>query len=50
MAAKCTSVNERGAVGIRLKSAAAIVRQDKEHFGRRAVSGGSGSAKPPPLL
>jgi hypothetical protein len=50
IAAECTFVDERGAVGIRLKPAAAIVRQYGERFRaprrqrRRAVP------KPPPLL
>jgi hypothetical protein len=38
IAAECTFVDERGAVGIRLKSAAAIVRQYGSQF-----RGGSGS-------
>ena len=32
IAAECTLINERGAVGIRLKPAAAIVRQYGERF------------------
>jgi hypothetical protein len=50
IAAECAFVDERGAVGIRLKPAAAIVRQYGEEFQalrrrpRRAVP------KPPPLL
>jgi hypothetical protein len=35
IAAECAYVDERGAVGIRLKPAAAIVRQYGEQFRRR---------------
>ena len=36
IAAECTFIDERGAVGIRLKPAAAIVRQYGEQFRRPA--------------
>ena len=49
IAAECTFVDERGAVGIRLKPAAAIVRQYGEQF-RAARRRRPRSAKPPPLL
>ena len=51
IAAECAYVDERGAVGIRLKPAAAIVRQYGEQF-RRAPrrQRKPRPAKPPPLL
>src|SRR4029077_21083662 len=43
IAAECAYVDERGGVGIRLESAAAIVRQYGEQFrAHSAVSGGLG--------
>jgi hypothetical protein len=51
IAAECAFVDERGGVGIRLRPAAAIVRQYGEQFRqkhrRRPVRRGP---KPPPLL
>ena len=51
IAAECAYVDERGGVGIRLKPAAAIVRQYGEQF-RRAPRRQRRPApvKPPPLL
>jgi hypothetical protein len=49
IAAECTFVDERGAVGIRIKPAAAIVRQYGEQFRVRRRRRPR-SAKPPPLL
>jgi hypothetical protein len=49
IAAECTFVDERGAVGIRLKPAAAIVRQYGEQF-RAPRRRRPRSAPPPPLL
>jgi hypothetical protein len=50
IAAECTFIDERGAVGIRLKPAAAIVQQYGEQF-RAARRGPRRAApKPPPLL
>jgi hypothetical protein len=49
IAAECTFVDERGAVGIRLKPAAAIVRQYGEQFRVRRRRRPR-PAKPPPLL
>ena len=51
IAAECAFIDDRGAVGIRLRPAAAIVRQYGEQF--RTVSRrkqGSRPPKPPPLL
>ena len=48
IAAECAFVDERGAVGIRLEPAAAIVRQYGEQFRRRQRR--SRLPKPPPLL
>ena len=50
IAAECTFVDERGAVGIRLKPAAAIVRQYGEQFRAPLRQWRPRSAKPPPLL
>jgi hypothetical protein len=51
IAAECTFVDERGAVGIRLKPAAAIVREYGEQF-RAAIrrKRTRRSPKAPPLL
>ena len=49
IAAGCTFVDERGAVGIRLKPAAAIVRQYGEQFRAQWRRRRPRSAKPPPL-
>jgi hypothetical protein len=51
IAAECAFIDERGGVGIRLKPAAAIVRQYGEQF--RAAhrrKHGRQAPKPPPLL
>jgi hypothetical protein len=50
IAAECTFIDERGAVGIRLEPAAAIVRQYGEQFRARLRRRRPRSAKPPPLL
>jgi hypothetical protein len=50
IAAECTFIDERGAVGIRLKPAAAIVRQYGEQFRRPARRRQKPRPKPPPLL
>lgn len=51
IAAECVFVDERGAVGIRLKPAAAIVRQYGEQFRRASRRRQTGrTPKPPPLL
>jgi hypothetical protein len=50
IAAECTFVDERGAVGIRLKPAAAIVRQYGEQFRPPRRRGRPQSSKPPALL
>jgi hypothetical protein len=50
IAAECTFINERGGVGIRLKPAAAIVRQYGEQFRRAARRKQNRRPKPPPLL
>jgi hypothetical protein len=50
IAAECTFVDERGAVGIRLKPAAAIVRQYGEQFRAPRRRRRPRSAKPLPLL
>ena len=50
IAAECTFVDERGAVGIRLKPAAAIVRQYGEQFRAPHRRRRPRSAKAPPLL
>jgi hypothetical protein len=49
IAAECTFIDERGAVGIRLKPAAAIVRQYGEQF-RRLRRKQNRRRKPSPLL
>jgi hypothetical protein len=50
IAAECAFVDERGAVGIRLEPAAAIVRQYGEQFRVRRRQRRSRLPKPPPLL
>ena len=45
IAAECAFISENGEVGIRIRPAAAIVRQYGEQFRRRPRS-----PKPPPLL
>jgi hypothetical protein len=50
IAAECTFIDERGAVGIRLKPAAAIVRQYGEQFRRPLRRKQNRQPKPPPLL
>jgi hypothetical protein len=51
IAAECAFVDERGGVGIRVKSAAAIVRQYGEQFRRSPRRKQTHrSPKPPPLL
>jgi hypothetical protein len=50
IAAECTFTDERGAVGIRLKPAAAIVRQYGEQFRRPPRRKQKRRPKPPPLL
>jgi hypothetical protein len=50
IAAECTFIDERGAVGIRLGPAAAIVRQYGEQFRARRPQRRPRSAKPPPVL
>ena len=50
IAAECTYVDERGGVGIRLKPAAAIVRQYGEQFRLAPRRKQARSPKPPPLL
>jgi hypothetical protein len=50
IAAECAFVDERGAVGIRLKPAAAIVRQYGEQFRAPRRKQRPRSPKPPPLL
>jgi hypothetical protein len=50
IAAECTFIDERGAVGIRLKPAAAIVRQYGEQFRRSVRRKQNRRPKPPPLL
>jgi hypothetical protein len=50
IAAECTFVDERGAVGIRIKPAATIVRQYGEQFQALRRRGRPQSSKPPPLL
>jgi hypothetical protein len=50
IAAECTFIDERGAVGIRLKPAAAIVHQYGEQFRRPARRKQNRRPKPPPLL
>jgi hypothetical protein len=50
IAAECTFIDERGAVGIRLKPAAAIVRQYGEQFRRLARRKQNHWPKLPPLL
>ena len=50
IAAECTFIDERGAVGIRLKPAAAIVRQYGEQFRRPPRQNQNRRPKPPSLL
>jgi hypothetical protein len=50
VAAECTFIDNRGAVGIRLEPAAAIVRQYGEQFRATQRQRRPRSAKPPPLL
>jgi hypothetical protein len=50
IAAECAFIDDRGGVGIRLKSAAAIVRQYGEQFRRIRRKQVRSPAKPPPLL
>jgi len=51
IATECTYVDERGGVGIRLRPAAAIVRQYGEQFRRpRRRRQTRRAPKPPPLL
>ena len=49
IAAECAFIDDRGAVGIRLKPAAAIVRQYGEQF-RATRRGQARRPKPPTLL
>jgi hypothetical protein len=50
IAAECTFVDERGAVGIRLEPAAAIVRQYGEQFRRPPRRKQTRRSEPTPLL
>jgi hypothetical protein len=50
IAAECTFVDGRGAVGIHLKPAAAIVRQYGEQFRAPRRQRRRAAPKPPPLL
>lgn len=50
IAAECAFIDDRGAVGIRLKPAAAIVRQYGEQFRAPRRKQGRRSPNPPPLL
>jgi hypothetical protein len=51
IAAECTFVDDRGGVGIRLRPAAAIVRQYGQQFRRPPRRRQTrGSLKPPPLV
>jgi hypothetical protein len=50
IAAECTFINDRGAVGIQLKPAAAIVRQYGEQFRVLRRRQTPRPTKPPPLL
>jgi hypothetical protein len=50
IAAECTFANERGGVGIRLKPAAAIVRQYGQQFRAPRRQRRQAAAKSPPLL
>jgi hypothetical protein len=50
IAAECTLIDERGAVGIRLKPAAAIERQYGEQFRRPVRRKQNRRTKPAPLL
>jgi hypothetical protein len=50
IAAECTFVDERGAVGIRLEPAAAIVRQYGEQFRRPSRRKQTRRSEPTPLL
>ncbi len=50
IAAECAFVDERGAVGIRLKPAAAIVRHYKNQFGAPRRKRQPRPPKSPPLL
>jgi hypothetical protein len=50
IAAECTFIDERGAVDIRLRPAATIVRQYGEQFRRAARRKQNRRPTPPPLL
>ena len=50
IAAECAFIDDRGAVGIRLKPAAAIVRQYGEQFRATRRRQARRRAKPPTLL
>jgi hypothetical protein len=50
IAAECAYVDERGGVGIRLKPAAAIVRQSGKQFRAPRRKRQPRPPKPPPLL
>ena len=50
IAAECAFIDDRGAVGIRLKPAAAIVRQYGEQFRAPRRQQARRSPKPPTLL
>ena len=50
IAAECTFIDERGAVGIRLKPAAVIVRRYGEQFRRPVRRKQNRRPEPPPLL
>jgi hypothetical protein len=50
IAAQCTFIDERGAVGIRLNPAAVIVLQYGEQFRRPVRRKQNRGPKPPPLL
>jgi len=50
IAAECAFVDERGAVGIRLQPAAAIVREYGEQFRARRRKPMRRPSTPPPLL
>jgi hypothetical protein len=50
IAAECAFISENGEVGIRIRPAAAIVRQYGEQFRRAPRRRRSRSPKPPPLL
>lgn len=50
IAVECTFIDDRGAVGIRLKPAAAIVRQYGDQFRARRRKPRRAAPKLPPLL